>query len=45
MDLEEIKRAYKHCIKFRHQKITSIRLYELDKILAVVEKYIEWMED
>ena len=45
MTLDEIKRAYRYCIKWRHSKGKGLNKNQLDKILYVVEKYIRWMED
>lgn len=44
MELTEIKKAYKKCLNLRYNKRKTIPYKELDKLLYVVERYIEFVE-
>ena len=45
MIIEEIKKAYKNCLKLRWKERKTIPYEDLDTCLHVVEKYLEWMEE
>ena len=43
MRIEEIREAYKACLSLRHKKRKTVPYKELDKVLFVVEEFLEFM--
>ena len=45
MSIEDIKKSYKACLRLRHGQRKTIPYDDLDRVLHVVEQYVEFVEN
>lgn len=44
MELKKIKRAYAELVKYHYDREYKLKHKHVDRCLAVIERYIKWME-